>query len=92
MDIDDAYEAEEELKLRQGAALYPLGRALRTTFDADNPDSLGGDVTGLMLELTRIPFEPGQPCARDVQAATTAHEPAIGSSGLLGRLRGLLGR
>ena len=51
-------EDEEELKIRQGAALYPLGCALRTTFDADNHATLSSDVTGLMLELARVPFEP----------------------------------
>lgn len=49
---------EERLRTRQDAALYPLGRALRATFDADNHASLSKDVTGLMLELARVPFEP----------------------------------
>jgi hypothetical protein len=49
---------EDELRHRQGAALYPLGRALRSTFDADNHATLSKDVTGLMLDLARVPFEP----------------------------------
>ncbi|MHA0330421.1 hypothetical protein [Sphingomonas aquatilis] len=32
--------------------------ALRATFDADNHATLSRDVTGLMLDLSRVPFEP----------------------------------
>lgn len=73
----DRYEAEEELKQRQDAALYPLGRALRATYDADNHDTLGSDVTGLMLELTRLPYEPGRACTRADPPETRAAEPAV---------------
>ena len=81
--MDEGYEAEDELQHRQGA-LYPVGRALRSTFDADNHDTLGSDVTGLMLELARVPVEP---CARDI---TLAKQEATAPPGLLGRMRGLL--
>ncbi len=61
--MDDAYDADDDgLKQRQGAALYPVGRTLRATFDAENHDSLSADVTALMLNLSRIPYEP---CAKD---------------------------
>ena len=50
---------EHELEDRQGR-LYPVGRALRRTFDADNHETLGAELTGLMLELARIdPDAPG---------------------------------
>lgn len=38
--------------------LHPIAIALRRTFDADNHATLGRDVTGLMLDLSRVPFEP----------------------------------
>ncbi|MEH3158219.1 MAG: hypothetical protein PGN08_04360 [Sphingomonas taxi] len=50
--------SEAELEERQDAKLYPVGRALRATYDADNHASLSDDVTGLMLDLARVPFEP----------------------------------
>jgi hypothetical protein len=49
---------EEQLKLVQDARVYPVGRVLRGTFDAENHDSLTSDVTGLMINLARVPFEP----------------------------------
>lgn len=51
---EDEFPREDELEERQDAALYPVGRALRTTFDAENHDSLTTDITGLMLELAHI--------------------------------------
>ncbi|HVF92945.1 MAG TPA: hypothetical protein VM900_01380 [Sphingomonas sp.] len=57
--MDERDEATDEgLEHCQGPALYPLGRALRTTFHAENHDSLSADVTALMLDLSRVPFEP----------------------------------
>lgn len=53
---DDELPQENDLEGRQGN-LYPVGKALRRTFDAENHDSLGNDLTGLMLELARI--DPG---------------------------------
>jgi len=38
--------------------LFPVAVALRATFDADNHATLSRDVTGLMLDLSRVPFEP----------------------------------
>ena len=58
------------MESRQGAGLYPVGRALRATFDAENHDSLGTDLTGLMLELARI--DPDAP-------AKVRVPPAVGS-------------
>ena len=51
---EEEFPREDELESRQPAVLYPVGRALRQTFDAENHDSLGTDLTGLMLELARI--------------------------------------
>ena len=50
---DEKIPREEELASRQGD-LYAVGKALRRTFDAENHESLGTDLTGLMLELARI--------------------------------------
>ncbi len=49
---------EDELAIRQDAKLFPLGQALRRTYDADNHATLSKDVTGLMLDLAHVPFEP----------------------------------
>ena len=38
--------------------LYPVEIALRASFDAENHATLSRDVTGLMLDLSRVPFEP----------------------------------
>lgn len=49
---------EQDLQVRQGGKLYPVGQALRATYDADNHATLSRDVTVLMLDLARVPFEP----------------------------------
>jgi hypothetical protein len=49
---------DDELPPGQDAKLQPLGQALRATYDADNHATLSKDVTGLMLDLARVPFEP----------------------------------
>lgn len=49
---------DADLRGRQDGRLYTLGRALRATYHADNHATLGQDVTGLMLDLSRVPFEP----------------------------------
>lgn len=51
---DDGQDRENELAGRQPTALYPIGRALRATYDAENHESLGTDLTGLMLALARV--------------------------------------
>ncbi len=56
--MDELGDDEDALKDRQGAKLYPVGRALRATYDAENHATLTKDVTGLMLDLARVPFEP----------------------------------
>lgn len=72
---DEEIPREDELASRQGD-LYPVGRALRRTFDAENHDSLGTDLTGLMLELARI--EPELPAAPGRGAMpTAAMAPAV---------------
>ncbi len=55
---DGSKAEDEELQGRQGAKLFPVGQALRATYDAENHESLSKDVTGLMLDLARVPFEP----------------------------------
>ncbi len=49
---------DDDLQFRQDGKLYPVGQALRRTYDADNHATLSQDVTGLMLDLARVPFEP----------------------------------
>ena len=57
--VDHDWSGDEDaLAGRQGDDLYPLGKALRATYDADNHATLGKDVTVLMLDLARVPFEP----------------------------------
>lgn len=74
---DDDFLHEDDLQGRQNPALYPVGRALRKTYDAENHDSLGNDLTGLMLELARIePDEaPLQRGALPIAAAPAAPAP-----------------
>ena len=55
---DGAGKDDDALQYRQGAKLFPVGQALRATYDADNHATLSKDVTGLMLDLARVPFEP----------------------------------
>ncbi|WP_375419880.1 hypothetical protein [uncultured Sphingomonas sp.] len=68
--MDEPYDADDErLEQRQGAALYPLGRALRSTYDADNHETLSAEVTALMINLSRVPYEP---CAKAPVAVAAA--------------------
>jgi hypothetical protein len=90
---------EDELAARQDGRLYPLGRALRATYDAENHNTLGTDVTGLMLDLARVPYERDEVCRDEVRrdaVDSRAPEPqqmARGASpGWFERVRGLLGR
>lgn len=84
--MDEAYDPDDEtLKHRQGGALYPLGKVLRSTYDADNHDTLSAEVTALMINLSRIPYEP---CAKDPVAV--AEQPAARS--LISRVKNLLQR
>lgn len=53
-----ADDREDEPAGRHAAGLHPVGRALRSTYDAENHDSLGSDLTGLMLELARVDASP----------------------------------
>lgn len=71
MEKEDGQDREHELAGRQPTALYPIGRALRATFDAENHDSLGTDLTGLMLTLARV-----EPPASGSVAAATVTAPA----------------
>ena len=67
--MDDLYDADDErLMRRQSAALYPVGRVLRSTFDADNHETLSAEVTALMINLSRVPYEP---CAKAPAAAAS---------------------
>lgn len=51
----------EEGRLRRNAGLDPIGHVLRQTYDAENHDSLGNDLTGLMLHLARVEDAPAPP-------------------------------
>ena len=94
------FNHEEELKVRQGASVYPIGRALRSTFDAENHHSLRSDITGLMLRLSHITIDPNEPAVPGTQrlhVPAQAHRPGEGAPpagpGLWGRLTSrLLGR
>ena len=62
----DDNSQDEEMALRQGARLYPIGRALRASYDAENHESLGSDVAGLMINLSHVePPTPAPPCEVD---------------------------
>jgi hypothetical protein len=54
-------KVEAELEHRQSGTLYTVGRALRATYDAENHHTLGRDVTGLMLDLARVPTDAPTP-------------------------------
>lgn len=56
--VTNADDREDEAEGRSAAGLHPIGSALRTTYDAENHDSLGSDLTGLMLELARVDAPP----------------------------------
>lgn len=83
----DENPREEELEGQQGK-LYPVGRALRRTFDAENHDSLGTDLTGLMLQLTRIDADaaPGRGTLSSEVVAPS--EPQLPSDSPAARARG----
>ena len=67
--MTDGSDPEQELESRQAAGLIPIGRALRSTYGADNHDSLGKDLTGLMLELARVDPAAQAPATPTVIAA-----------------------
>lgn len=82
--MEEEVAREEQLKLVQDVRVYPVGRVLRETFDADNHHTLGSDVAGLMINLSRIPYEPltrGSAVPPMPRPARAAEKP-----GLLGRL------
>ena len=83
----DGKANEEWLEDRQDGRVFSVGRALRASFDADNHDSLGGDVTGLMIDLSKLPYE-AEPVAT---AAPMPLQSEVRPS-ILGRLTGLIGR
>lgn len=56
---------------RPAGNIDPIGEALRATYDADNHDSLGRDLTGLMLALARVE----DPAAPPVIATAAAPVP-----------------
>lgn len=39
--------------------LHPIAHVLQETYPADNYDTLGNDLTGLMIDLSRVPFDKG---------------------------------
>lgn len=58
-------DGQGEAEDRQ-ASLAPIAHVLRETYDAENHDTLGRDLTGLMLELARVeppPLAPPAPAA-----------------------------
>lgn len=85
-------DRENELAGRQPTTLYPIGRALRATFDAENHDSLGTDLTGLMLALARVePPAKGPPVPVEapeaaVSAPSASREPPAAGRSWLARV------
>ena len=87
---DEIARDDDALKGPQDAKLYPVGEALRATYNADNHATLSKDVTGLMLDLSRVPFEPHEfeaiarrQAARQIEVAVAA---AAGRPGWFARL------
>jgi hypothetical protein len=77
--MDERHQDEDALKAAQDGRLYPVGRALRATYNAENHDTLGRDVTGLMINLSHIPY-PGEQPLRDHatrDGAARAHQADI---------------
>ena len=66
---------EEWLQEHQDGRVYPLGRALRRSWDAENHDTLGSDVTGLMIDLSKVSFE--STASIPVQPAVPATAPLV---------------
>ena len=74
--MEKPYDADDErLEQSQGAALYPLGRALRSTYDADNHETLSAEVTALMINLSRVPYEPYATTPSSMDAAPVPVRP-----------------
>ena len=78
---------EEWLRDHQDGRVYPVGRALRSTFDADNHDSLDSDVTGLMIDLSKLP-DPSGP----VPSITPRPSESDARRSILARLTGFITR
>ena len=90
---------EEWHQERQDGRVYPVGRVLRDAYRADNHDSLGSDVTGLMIDLSRVPYGAAAAPAVDLHpdsASDSDRDPRPAASlvrpSILARLGGLLGR
>lgn len=82
-------DPEDDLATRQDPRLYPVGRALRATYDAENHDSLDPVATGLMLDLARV--ERGQEVPPPFVDARLAQTPATqGQATWMARVRGIL--
>ena len=90
------HDREDMVAARQDGRVYPVGRALRTTFHADNHDTLGQDLTGLMIDLSKVPFGPDEAIAPAAAARrpVAAHPVAAAAPPptLLSRIAGLFGR
>jgi hypothetical protein len=83
---EDGQDQEHGPQGRQADGLDPIGRALRATYDAENHDSLGSDLTGLMLELARV--EPDGAATPAVALPPPAAAPAPPRPSLWARLTG----
>ena len=85
-------DREHELQANQDGRVYPLGCALRATYDADNHHTLGTDVTGLMIDLSKVPFGPDEvdppAAARPVLASPPPRSWVTRLGGLFGHRRG----
>lgn len=83
---EDGQEQERRLAERQADGVYPIGRALRATYRADNHDTLGSDLTGLMLALARV--DPPAAAPQPVAAPVAPLQPAAPRASWWARLFG----
>ena len=82
-------QPDNEFTARQDPRLYPVGRLLRATYDADNHETLDPVTTGLMLDLARIDPDEAKKKAAQGQSQTQTRAgaktpmPEAASGGLL---------
>lgn len=94
--VVDEVDRDKGIDDGQDANVHPIGRALRSTFGTDNHDTLGSELTGLMIDLSRVPFDandhPGPPAVLPTAQRRAGTPPAVatGREGRFGRLLKLL--
>ena len=90
----DEVDREEDSGGGSSEPVHPVGLALRSTFGADNHDTLGCELTGLMIDLSRVPFDAADGVAKPVvvsHAMSVVVPPlAMETPAKAGRLRRLI--